>query len=136
MQASLDEVRHLNGELASLQMKHGMVRGPQASLSASPSHQAAPLMGTQPWSPSGHHIIAHLDHKPGNVLVSGPQHAFARLQYLQVHTRQSQEVHILQAAQGKVLLALIRVVPLAVGSDAVPNLHACRRGNFRPADGQ
>ncbi|KAK9804059.1 hypothetical protein WJX73_000213 [Symbiochloris irregularis] len=69
VQASLDEVRHLNRELISLQLKHGWSRrGSEAGLPSSPSHRGAPLAGTQPWCPSKHHIVTHLERAPGNVL--------------------------------------------------------------------
>lgn len=72
VQASLNEVRHLNRELTSLVIKHGLPRGADAGLPGSPARRGLPLAGTQPWSPSGQHLVTQIEHVPGNVLVRGP----------------------------------------------------------------
>ena len=74
VKVALDEVRQLDGQMNLLERKFQLPNSQASSAmglsprTASASHRAH--MGALPWSPSGHHLVTHIERPPTNVLVS------------------------------------------------------------------
>ena len=74
VKVALEEVRQLNGEMNALERKFQLPHGEGSAAASGQPPRGDGLMGSIPWSPSGHHLVTNIERPTTNVLVRTTHH--------------------------------------------------------------